>query len=41
MVHCIVGTVLMVAWRLGGNLLIPAVAHAVLDGVRNALMALG
>jgi membrane protease YdiL (CAAX protease family) len=41
LIHCIVGTILMVAWRIGGNLLVPAAAHAILDGVRNALQALG
>jgi len=29
---------LCLAWRMGGNLLVPAAAHAALDGVRNALL---
>jgi hypothetical protein len=35
--HILIGTALSMSWRIGGNLLTPAVAHAILDGVRNAL----
>jgi len=35
--HAVVGLVLSTSWRTGGNLWTPAAAHAVLDGVRNAL----
>jgi membrane protease YdiL (CAAX protease family) len=33
----VVGLGLAYAWRLGGNLAIPALAHALLDGVRNVV----
>lgn len=36
--HTLVGVPLSMSWRIGGNLLVPAVAHAVLDGVRNAML---
>jgi membrane protease YdiL (CAAX protease family) len=39
--HLIVGVVLAYAWRIGGNLAIPAAAHALLDGLRNGLMLFG
>ena len=32
------GIPLCLSWRTGGNLLVPAAAHAALDGVRNALL---
>jgi hypothetical protein len=35
LLHLIVGVPLALSWRVGGNLLVPAAAHAVLDGVRN------
>ena len=34
----VAGISLCLAWRMGGNLLVPAAAHAALDGVRNALL---
>jgi membrane protease YdiL (CAAX protease family) len=37
-VHTAVGVPLTFAWRRAGNLLPAALAHAVVDGVRNALM---
>jgi hypothetical protein len=36
--HCLVGVPLSFAWRRSGNLAGPALAHAGLDAVRNALM---
>jgi hypothetical protein len=38
--HMVVGVPLCFSWRIGGNLAIPAAAHAALDGVRNALSLL-
>lgn len=35
LMHMIVGVPLALSWRVGGSLLVPAAAHAVLDGVRN------
>ena len=37
LLHLVVGLGLAYAWRLGGNLAIPALAHALLDGVRNVV----
>ena len=34
----VAGISLCLAWRMGGNLLVPAAAHAALDAVRNALL---
>jgi Type II CAAX prenyl endopeptidase Rce1-like len=36
--HLVAGIPLSLSWRAGGNLLVPAAAHAALDGVRNALL---
>lgn len=36
--HVLPGSPLSLSWRVGGNLLVPAAAHAALDGVRNALL---
>jgi len=36
--HMLPGVPLSLSWRAGGNLLVPAAAHAALDGVRNALL---
>jgi Type II CAAX prenyl endopeptidase Rce1-like len=36
--HVLPGSPLSLSWRTGGNLLVPAAAHAALDGVRNALL---
>lgn len=36
--HMLVGVPLTMSWRIGGNLLVPAAAHAAIDGVRNAMM---
>jgi Type II CAAX prenyl endopeptidase Rce1-like len=36
-VHMAVGIPLALSWRTGGNLLVPAAAHGLLDAVRNAL----
>ena len=36
--HMLPGIPLSLSWRTGGNLLVPAAAHAALDGVRNALL---
>jgi hypothetical protein len=36
--HMLPGIPLSLSWRAGGNLLVPAAAHAALDGVRNALL---
>jgi membrane protease YdiL (CAAX protease family) len=36
-VHTAVGVPLSLAWRRTGNLLVPAVAHALIDGIRNAV----
>jgi membrane protease YdiL (CAAX protease family) len=38
--HMLAGIPLSLSWRTGGNLLVPAAAHAALDGVRNALLLL-
>jgi Type II CAAX prenyl endopeptidase Rce1-like len=37
LLHMGVGLPLALSWRIGGNLSVPAAAHAMLDGVRNAL----
>ena len=37
-VHLVAGVALTAAWRWKGTLLVPAVAHALVDGVRNGLM---
>ncbi len=39
LVHTIVGVPLSFAWRRTGLLVAPALAHALIDGVRNALIA--
>jgi len=39
--HLVIGTMLSFSWRIGGNLLAPAAAHAAIDGVRNAVLAVG
>ena len=39
--HTLAGVPLSMAWRIGGNLAVPAAAHALLDGVRNATMSGG
>jgi membrane protease YdiL (CAAX protease family) len=36
--HMVVGVPLAYSWRIGGSLLVPAAAHALLDGVRNAML---
>jgi membrane protease YdiL (CAAX protease family) len=38
-VHVAVGTVLSLFWRRSGNLVVPALGHAFLDALRNALAA--
>ncbi|HLK35153.1 MAG TPA: CPBP family intramembrane glutamic endopeptidase [Polyangiaceae bacterium] len=38
MVHVITGVPLAVYWRRSGNLLVPGVAHALIDAVRNAIL---
>ncbi len=38
-VHGALGVPLTLAWRRGGDLALPVVAHAVVDGVRNALLS--
>ncbi|MFO0810657.1 MAG: CPBP family intramembrane glutamic endopeptidase [Gemmataceae bacterium] len=35
--HTVVGVPLTMSWRIGGSLLMPALAHATIDGVRNAM----
>lgn len=37
-VHCLVGVPLSFFWRSSGNLLVPAVSHALVDAIRNALL---
>jgi membrane protease YdiL (CAAX protease family) len=37
----VVGVLLAYAWRIGGNLAIPAAAHALIDAVRDAMRAAG
>jgi membrane protease YdiL (CAAX protease family) len=37
----VVGVLLAYAWRIGGNLAIPAAAHALIDGMRNAVLLAG
>ena len=39
--HMITGIPLSIYWRRSGNLLVPGVAHAFIDAVRNALVATG
>jgi hypothetical protein len=36
--HMLVGFPLSISWRIGGNLLVPAAAHAFINGVRNATL---
>ena len=36
-VHTLIGVPLAISWRAGGNLALPALAHAVIDAYRNAL----
>jgi membrane protease YdiL (CAAX protease family) len=38
-VHCAVGVPLSFAWRRTGSLAVPAFAHALIDGVRDALLS--
>jgi membrane protease YdiL (CAAX protease family) len=38
-VHCAIGVPLSLGWRRTGNLAVPALAHALIDAVRNALIA--
>jgi hypothetical protein len=38
-VHLAVGVPLSLSWRIGGSLLVPAAAHALVDAVRNAMQA--
>jgi membrane protease YdiL (CAAX protease family) len=40
-VHSLIGVPLAIYWRRSGNLAIPAFAHALIDGVRNALLLTG
>lgn len=37
LVHIPVGVVLSLGWRKSGNLLVPGIAHALIDAVRNAI----
>jgi membrane protease YdiL (CAAX protease family) len=37
LLHLVVGLGLAYAWRIGGNLAVPAAAHALLDAVRNVI----
>lgn len=37
-VHTLMGIPLAVAWRRSGSLTLPAAAHAVIDGIRNAVL---
>lgn len=37
-VHCAIGVPLSFFWRRSGNLAVPAFSHALIDGVRNALL---
>ncbi len=39
LLHCLVGVPLSFAWRRTGNLTAPGLAHAIIDGVRNGLLA--
>jgi membrane protease YdiL (CAAX protease family) len=36
--HCAIGVLLSFAWRSGGTLLLPALAHALIDSYRNAVL---
>lgn len=38
-VHGVIGVLLSYAWRRTGSLAAPGLAHAVIDGVRNGLLA--
>jgi membrane protease YdiL (CAAX protease family) len=38
-VHTLIGIPLAVAWRRSGSLALPAAAHAIIDGIRNTLLA--
>ena len=38
-VHCAIGVPLSFAWRRTGSLAVPALAHALIDGIRNGLLA--
>lgn len=37
-VHSVIGIPLSLGWRRSGNLMVPAVAHAVIDAIRDALV---
>jgi membrane protease YdiL (CAAX protease family) len=37
-VHCAIGVPLSLGWRRTGRLVAPALAHALIDAVRNALL---
>ena len=37
-VHISIGVLLSWAWRRSGNLLVPGIAHALIDAVRNAIL---
>jgi membrane protease YdiL (CAAX protease family) len=39
-VHAIMGSVMVAAWRRTGNLAVPGVSHAVIDALRNAVAVL-
>jgi membrane protease YdiL (CAAX protease family) len=39
LVHVFIGTFLSIHWRRSGNLFVTASVHALIDGVRNALLA--
>jgi membrane protease YdiL (CAAX protease family) len=40
MLHLAVGIPLSLYWRRSGNLLVPAISHAIIDAVRNVVLAL-
>jgi hypothetical protein len=37
-VQCVIGVPMSQAWRRTGNLMVPVIAHALIDAFRNALM---
>jgi membrane protease YdiL (CAAX protease family) len=37
-VHILIGVPMSLAWRRTGNLLVPVIAHALIDAFRNAMM---
>jgi membrane protease YdiL (CAAX protease family) len=37
--HVATGVPLTIGWRRSGNLAVPGIAHALIDAVRNALLA--